>query len=203
MDRLFGKSKKEAPKAPVQEEKYDINAHNVKLDSKTNEMDAKLRKIEDEIKIYYDKLKKTNISSEKEYIKGRLRNLLMQRKMVEQQMGRYFNQKMMVDKVQFNAEAIQDTINMGKFLDQTNKVQQQQLQNFDMDKIQDAMEDMEERAWENDRIAEVINQDIMNVADPDIDDQLANLENELDVQKLMEQDDKKNQNFKYNPLADL
>ena len=203
MDRLFGKGKKEAPKVQAPEEKYDINAHTTKLDSKTTELDVKLKKIEDDIRMYYDKLKKTNVSSEKEYIKGRLRNMLMQRKMIEQQMGRYFNQKMMVDKVQYNQEMIQDTINMGKFLDQTNKAQTQAMKNFDIDKVQDAMEDMEERAWENDRMAEIVNQDLMNVNDPDIDDQLENLENELDVQQLMQQDNSKNQNFKYNPLSDL
>ena len=77
------------------------------------------------------------------------------------------------------------------------------MKNFDIDKVQDAMEDMEERAWENDRMAEIVNQDLMNVNDPDIDDQLENLENELDVQQLMQQDNSKNQNFKYNPLSDL
>ena len=142
MDRLFGTKKKEAPKVQPPEEKYDINAHTTKLDSKTTELDIKLKKIEDDIRMYYDKLKKTNISSEKEYIKGRLRNMLMQRKMIEQQMGRYFNQKMMVDKVQYNQEMIQDTINMGKFLDQTNKAQSQAMKNFDIDKVQDAMEDI-------------------------------------------------------------
>lgn len=203
MNRLFGSKKKEAPKVEAPAPAYDINQHTTKLDAKTTELDTKLRKIEDEIRVYYDKLKKTNVTSEKEYIKGRLRNLLMQRKMIEQQMGRYFNQKMMVDKVQYNQEMVQDTINMGKFLEQTNKVQETAMKNFDIDKVQDAMEDMEDRAWESDRLAQIVNQDLMNVNDPDIDDQLENLENELDVQQLMQQDNSKNQNFKYNPLSDL
>ena len=166
-------------------------------------MDAKLKKIEEEIRIYYDKLKKTVVMSEKNYIKNRLKNLLMQRKMVEQQMNRYFGQKMMVDKVQYNQEVMQDTMQMANFVQQTNKVQQQQLKQFDMDKFQDAMEDMEEAAWENDRIAETMNQDMYNQNDLELEDELEGLENQLDVQAMMEKDNSKNQNFKYNPLADL
>ena len=141
--------------------------------------------------------------SEKNYIKNRLKNLLMQRKMVEQQMNRYFGQKMMVDKVQYNQEVMQDTMQMANFVQQTNKVQQQQLKQFDMDKFQDAMEDMEEAAWENDRIAETMNQDMYNQNDLELEDELEGLENQLDVQAMMEKDNSKNQNFKYNPLADL
>ena len=203
MKNLFGTQKKEAPKLVAPEEKYDINAHTAKLDSKTTEIDTKLKKIEEDIKIYYDKLKKTNVTSEKTYIKSRLKNLLMQRKMLEQQMNRFFGQKMMVDKVQNNSEMVQDTLNMGKFLQQTNKVQETQLKNFDLDKVQDAMEDMEERAWENERMADVINQDFMNQNEGEFDEELDNLENELDVQMLMNQDNTKNQNFKYNPLSEM
>ena len=201
MKNLFGTTKKEQPKP--EEPKYDINAHTAKLDSKTTDLDAKLKKIEEEIRIYYDKLKKTVVMSEKNYIKNRLKNLLMQRKMVEQQMNRYFGQKMMVDKVQYNQEVMQDTMQMANFVQQTNKVQQQQLKQFDMDKFQDAMEDMEEAAWENDRIAETMNQDMYNQNDLELEDELEGLENQLDVQAMMEKDNSKNQNFKYNPLADL
>ena len=203
MNRLFGTTKKEAPKPEVVEEKYEIAHHTAKLDSKTTELDVKLKKIEDEIRVYYDKLKKTAVASEKNYIKNRLKNLLVQRKMVEGQMNRYFGQKMMVDKVQFNQESIQDTINMAKFVDQTNKVQEQQMKKFDIDKFQDAMEDMEDRAYENDRLADIVNQDYLNQNDTELDDELEGLENQLDVQAMMQQDNSKNQNFKYNPLSEL
>ena len=202
MNRLFGNTKKEQPKVQPVEEKYDITQHTAKLDSKTTELDSKLKKLEDEIREYHAKLKKTVVVSEQNYLKGRLKNLLMQRKMIEQQMNRYFGQKMMVDKVQYNHEMVQDTINMGKFLDQTNKVQQQQLKNFDIDKMQDVMEDMEERAWENDRLADIVNQDFTNQNDLELDDELEGLEAQLDVQAMMQQDNTKNKNFKYNPLSD-
>ena len=124
----------------------------------------------------------------------------MRRKMFENQVNRYSNQKMMMDKVQYNQETVQDTIEMGNYLQQTNKVQQQAMKNIDIDKIQDAMEDMEDLAWENDRLAEVMNQNFNVDVDEGLEDELANLENELAVQEMINTD-KRTDKGTYNPLA--
>jgi hypothetical protein len=42
---------------------------------------------------------------------------------MENQINRYSNQKMMMDKVQYNHDTVQDTIEMGRYLEQTNKIQ--------------------------------------------------------------------------------
>ncbi len=198
MQRLFGAKKKEEPKVEPKVEPFDLGQHTAKLDVKTNETDAKLKQLEDEIKLYYQKLKATTITSEKNYIKNRLKNLLMRRKMMENQINRYSNQKMMMDKVQYNHDTVQDTIEMGRYLEQTNKIQQQAMKNIDIDKIQDAMEDMEELAWENDRLAEIMNQNFDVNVDEGLEDELANLENELELQEVMKAQSK--DKATYNPL---
>ncbi len=119
---------------------------------------------------------------------------------METQMNRYSNQKMMLDKVQYNHDSVQDTLEMGKYLEHTNKVQQQAMKNFDIDKIQDAMDDMEDLAWENDRMAEIMNQNYDVEIDAGLEDELANLENELEVQEMMQAKNNQQQNT-YNPLA--
>ncbi len=200
MQRLFGAKKKEAPKVEPVVEPFDLGKHVAKIDVKTNEADSKLKQLEEEIKLYYQKLRATNVTSEKNYIKNRLKNLLMRRKMMETQMNRYSNQKMMLDKVQYNHDSVQDTLEMGKYLEHTNKVQQQAMKNFDIDKIQDAMDDMEDLAWENDRMAEIMNQNYDVEMDAGLEDELANLENELEVQEMMQAKNNQQQNT-YNPLA--
>jgi len=198
MQRLFGAKKKEEPKVEPKVEPYDIGKHTAKLDVKSNEADTKLKQLEDEIKLYYQKLRATTVTSEKNYIKNRLKNLLMRRKMMENQLNRYSNQKMMMDKVQYNQETVQDTIEMGRYLEQTNKIQQQAMKNIDIDKIQDAMEDMEDLAWENDRLAEIMNQNFDVNVDEGLEDELANLENELELQEMMKVQSK--DKASYNPL---
>ncbi len=201
MQRLFGAKKKEEPKVEQKIEPYDIGKHSAKLDVKTNETDEKMKQLEDEIRLNYQKLKATAITSEKTYIKNRLKNLLMRRKMLENQMNRFTNQKMMIDKAHYNMESVNDTIEMGKFLQQTNQVQKQAMKNIDFDKIQDAMEDMEDLAYENDRLAEIMNQNFDVEVDDNLEDELANLENELEVQEMMKVQNK-NGNVSYNPLND-
>ncbi len=198
MQRLFGAKKKEEPKVEPKVEPYDLGKHTAKLDAKANEADSKLKQLEDEIKLYYQKLRATTVTSEKNYIKNRLKNLLMRRKMMENQLNRYSNQKMMIDKVQYNQDTVQDTIEMGRYLEQTNKIQQQAMKNIDIDKIQDAMEDMEDLAWENDRLAEIMNQNFDVNVDEGLEDELANLENELELQEMIKVQSK--DKASYNPL---
>jgi len=198
MQRLFGAKKKEEPKVEPKVEPYDLGKHTAKLDAKANEADSKLKQLEDEIKLYYQKLRATTVTSEKNYIKNRLKNLLMRRKMMENQLNRYSNQKMMMDKVQYNQDTVQDTIEMGRYLEQTNKIQQQAMKNIDIDKIQDAMEDMEDLAWENDRLAEIMNQNFDVNVDEGLEDELANLENELELQEMIKVQSK--DKASYNPL---
>ena len=204
MDRFFGK-KKETKSQPQPQQtqakpKFNMDQRLVEMDQKEEQLDTKMKTLEADIRIHYEKLKRTNLTSEKTYLKNRLKNLLMKRKQIESQLSRLNNQKMMMDKVSFNQQNIQDTIEMGNHMRELNKVQKEQLEQMDFDQIQDTFEEMEELAWENDRINDMMNQNFDVDVDEDLDEELENLENELEVQDMMNRQKNMNSNAKYDPL---
>ena len=205
MDLFFGKPKATPPPKTgntmtTKKTDYSVERRTAELDVKCDELESKLKTMETDIKCYYEKLKRTNLTSEKNYLKGRLKNLLMRRKQIEHQLGRYNGQKMMMDKVVFNQQNVQDTLEMAHHMRQVNEVQQKQLDTLDFDQIQDTFEEMEELAWENERIAELVNQNYEVDMDEDLDAELENLENELEVQDMMKRQQDLNQDQNYDPL---
>ena len=119
----------------------------------------------------------------------------MKRKNLEGMLNRYSNQKMMFDKIQYNKETVEDTIEMAKYMKDANDAQKQAMEQIDFDKFQDHIEDMEDLAYENDRIAEMMNDNFDVQVDEDLDAELENLENELAVEEMM----KVNQKSSVNP----
>lgn len=197
MRRLFGGKKKKEVVAPVNKDPFDFTKHQAKLEGHTDGISSKLEKVEVEIKAKYAKLKRTAINSEKKYIKSRLKQLLMKRKHLQAQLNRYTNQEMMIDKIKYNKETIDDTIEMGKYMKEANQVQKNAMKNFNMDEFQDNIDDMQELAYENDEIAELMNDQFDMDVDEDLDAELENLENELEVQEMMKDDNKNVQTNKY------
>ncbi len=185
MRRLFGRKKKKVVEPPKPKDPFNFDKHQNKVDGMCDKTNDKLAKVQEEIQVLYSKMKKTAIRSEKTYIKNRLKQLLMKRKHLTKQLSRYTNQQMMVDKVKYNKEMVDDTMEMGKCLKDANETQQEAMKNFDIDEFQDAMEDMEDLAYENDRIAEMVNEQFDVEVDDDLDEELADLENELEVQEMM------------------
>ena len=205
MEHFFGKKPSNGPKKTEtniasKQTEYSLGKRTGELEAKCDQLETKLKMLETDIKGYYEKMKRTNLTSEKNYLKGRLKNLLMKRKQIEHQMSRYNGQRMMMDKVQFNQENVQDTLDMATHMKQINEVQKKQIDNMDMDAIQDTFEEMEELAWENDRIADMMNQNYEVDMDEDLDDELENLENELAVQDMMNNNSVNEQTQGYDPL---
>ena len=187
MNRLFGKGKKKVEEAPPANprEPFDLNKHTQKLDTKSDDLERRMREVEAEIRGYYAKLKTTALTSEKTFIKARLKNLLMKRKNLEGMLNRYSNQKMMFDKIAYNKETVEDTIEMARYMKDANDAQKKAMDGIDFDKFADQLEDMQDLAYENDRIAEMMNDNFDVEVDEDLDAELENLENELAVEEMM------------------
>ena len=64
---------------------------------------------------------------------------------------------MMFDRIKYNKETVEDTIEMGKYLKEANQAQKEAMKHFDIDEFQDHIDDMEELANENNEIAELMN----------------------------------------------
>ena len=207
MDLFFGAKKPNPPKAKAtnaeilpKKQTYSIEKRTLVLDSKCDELETKLKTLETDIKTYYQKLKSTHLTSEKKYLKNRLKALLMKRKQIEHQLNRYNSQRMMMDQVGFNQQNIQDTIEMGKQMKETNEIQREQMDNMDTDAILDTFEEMEEMAWEMGQINELMNQQFDVDMDEDLEDELENLENELEVDDMMKRQQVANDKEGYDPL---
>lgn len=186
MQRLFGKGKKKEEAPPENpKQPFDFNKHTEKLDTKVDDMEKRMKDLEGEIRQYYQKLKTTAVSSEKAYLKTRLKNLLMKRKNLEGMLNRYSNQKMMFDKIAYNKETVEDTMEMARYMKDAVDVQKKAMEQIDYDKFQDHLEDMEDLAYENDRMAEMMNDNFDVQVDEDLDAELENLENELSVEEMM------------------
>ena len=204
MDRFFGRGKP-APKKPqeslpTKKTDYNIGKRTAEIDSKCDQLEGKLKTMETDIKCYYDKLKRTNLKSEKNYLKGRLKNLLMRRKQIEHQLSNYNSQRMRMDRVQFNQQNIQDTLEMAKHMKEMNNVQREQLDNMDFDEIQDTFEEMEELMHDNQYLNELVDQNYDVDMDEDLEEELANLETELEVQDMMKRQNEMNTQHGYDPL---
>ena len=121
MDRFFGRGKPEPKKQqetiPTKKTEFNMGKRTAEIDSKCDQLETKLKTLETDIKCYYDKLKRTNLKSEKNYLKGRIKNLLMRRKQIEHQLSNYNGQRMRMDRVQFAQQNIQDTLEMANHMD--------------------------------------------------------------------------------------
>ena len=201
MRRLFGGKKKEEVKAPAPPEpQVNLEEHVAKTEAKLSGIEAQLKPLEDEIRQLYGKYKSTTLTSEKQYIKTRLAQKLAKRQQLTQQLTRQANSLGMMTKIQANIDNVKETEAMATALRQTNQVMQNQMKRVDYDQFRDNIDDMNELAHENDMLAQEINDQFeMNITD-DVDEQLANMENELQLQEVMNKKGEQYGGNTYDPL---
>merc|ERR1711904_736793 len=116
------------------------------------------------------------------------------KKMYEGQMGHYHNSQNALDNVAFTNENIQNTLEMCEVLKESNDIQQKQMQKLDMDQMADIMMEQREMQME----AELINQEMHAHMDNDYDEddldmELAEMENDMQLQNMMGQQPQMNQ----------
>ena len=196
MKRLFGSKKKETPVCPPIV--FNPQEHAAKLDAKLSETDNKIKQLDLDIQMYHQKYKSAKTSSEKQYLEQRLKNLLARRKMISSQGNRLNNNLMMMERVSNNLETANDMISMGQYMEIAVNAQKNAMKNFNFDKFQDQMDDVEDLARESDYINDIMNRDF----EVDIDDEL-NAEFEA-LDEYYADDKNKNVNLNiskpYNPL---
>ena len=187
MNRLFGKKKKkvkeQAPENPA--EPFNLDKANQEIGLRANETTRKLEETEKEIIKFMKQYKSTGVSSQKQYLKGRIVMLQRKRKHLEQQLKGQMNRQMVLDQVKFNKETIDETANMAKFMKETNKVTQQAMKQVDYDEYMDNIEDMQEMAYENQQINDMLTDNYAMDFEEDFDAELENLENELALDEMM------------------
>ena len=157
------------------------------MDNRIGDMQNKIQELDTQIKDLYMKARSSR-GSEQKYVKQRLLQLLKKKKMYEGQMGHYYNSQNALDNVAFTNENIANTLDMCNVLKETNEIQAKQMQKMDMDQMADIMDQQREMQMD----AEMINQEMNAYMDNDYDEddlgeELAEIENDMQLQNMMGQ----------------
>merc|ERR1712130_1044109 len=108
--------------------------------------------------------------------------------MYEQQMTHYYNSQNMLNNVAFTNENIQNTIDMADALKEANTVQKQAMKNIDMDEMMDIQDEQREMMWDVQMMNEEMNRNYdCDYDEDDLDEELAEIENDMQLQNMMGQ----------------
>lgn len=138
--RLFSfKKKKVPPPSPSVEEASE------KLNKRGDVINEKVKKLDAELSIYKEQLKKTRPGQTQNAIKARAMRVLKQKKMYEGQRDMLYNQAFSLDQVSFASEGIKDAQHTIAAVTVGNKELTATLKRLtidDVDKVQDDIQDL-------------------------------------------------------------
>lgn len=138
MKRLF-RSRKEKPPPPSVEEASG------KLSKRGDVINEKIKKLDSELSIFKEQIKKTRAGPSQNALKSRALRLLKQKKMYEGQRDMLYNQAFSLDQVSFTSEGIKDAQQTMVAMKVSNKDLSGTLQALkmeDIDKMQDEIQDL-------------------------------------------------------------
>ena len=182
----------------------DLYAQSQKMDNRIVDMQNKIKGLDEEIKGLYLKAKNSR-GSEQKFVKQRLLQMLKKKKMYEQQVGHYYSSQNAIQNIQFTNENIQNTTEMVDAIKESNQAQKNAMKNVDMDEMADIMADQREMQMEVQMMHEEMNANMDNDYDEDdLDMELAEIENDMQLQGMMGQDPNfnMNQNQQSNQIQD-
>ena len=203
MNRLFGTKKEEAP-APKEQApplppppshptdapapKPDLVQQQQRMDGRIKDMEGKIKELDQEMAPLFQQVKNSRGSQQK-YLKSRLLNMMKKRKMYEQQIGNYYGAQGALDRITFTNENIQNTIEMADALKEANEIQEKAMKKMDLDELAEIQDKQQELMWNVNEFNEQMNNNYdMDVDEDDLDEELAELENDMALQGMMGKD---------------
>jgi len=155
------------------------------VENRVNELDGKMAQMDQEIQSLYLKLRQSR-GNQRDFLKQKLLHLLKRRKMMGSQQKNYFNHQMALDNVAFTQENIQNTMEMATAMKQGYQANMDLMKSVDIDQLADIKADMQDMMWECNQINEQLNYDLEDdVDEDDIDQELADIENDLKLQGML------------------
>ena len=155
------------------------------VENRVNELDGKIAQMDQEIQSLYLKLRQTR-GNQRDFLKQKLLHLLKRRKMMGSQQKNYFSHQMALDNVAFTQENIQNTMEMATAMKQGYQANMEIMKGVDLDQLADIKADMQDMMWECNNINEQLNYDLEDdVDEDDIDQELADIENDLKLQGML------------------
>jgi len=138
MRRVFGKKKAEAPAPSLEDASKGLGG-------RIDQMDAKIASLENELRGYKDKIKKTKSPAAKKQLQKRAMEVLKRKRMYEQERDSISAQAFNIDQTNFSLESAKASIETVAAMKSANKQLKHTLRkDLDIDDIDDLADDMAE-----------------------------------------------------------
>lgn len=176
MDRIFGKKKKAAPAPGL----ADTSAG---LGGRVDEMDKKIAGLEQELRVYKDKIKKARTPAAKQAVQKRAMEVLKRKKMYENQRDMVAGQQFNIDQASFGIESAKANVQTIAAMKGANQELKRTMKNdLNIDDVEDLADDMAEMMEDFNEINEALAMNFSTPADideADLDAELEMLEDEM------------------------
>eukprot|EP01036_Dinobryon_divergens_P028003 gene28003-36883_t len=178
MHRLFGKPRAPPPPGPSLVDASSNITKNI------NELDSKIKSIDDEMRRYKEQLKKTPNNAT---VKKRAMDALKRKKMYESQRDQLAGQQFNLDQTSFAIETVKNTqVTVAAMKDATKtlKMEQKKISLAELEDMQDDMEDLLEDVGE---ISDILGRSYGTpdgIDEDDLDAELACLEDEFESEDV-------------------
>mmetsp|Transcript_113108 Transcript_113108/g.316070 ORF Transcript_113108/g.316070 Transcript_113108/m.316070 type:complete len:222 (-) Transcript_113108:59-724(-) len=177
MNRVFGKKKKAGP-AP------SLDDASSGLGGRVGEMDAKIASLENELRVFKDKIKKATSTAAKNTLQKRAMEVLKRKRMYEGQRDMLAGQQFNIDQASFGIESAKANVQtVAAMKAATTQLKTVMKNDLDIDAIEDMTDDMAELMEDFNEINEALGR---NFATPegldegDLEAELEMLEDELE-----------------------
>ena len=172
MDRIFGKKKQPGPPAP------GLAETSAGLGGRVDEMDQKIAGLEQELRVYKEKIKKARTPAAKQMVQKRAMEVLKRKKMYENQRDMVAGQQFNIDQASFGIESAKANVQTIAAMKNANNELKRTLQkDLNIDDVEDLADDMAEMMDDFNEINEALGR---NFATPDYIDE-ADLDAELEL----------------------
>lgn len=172
MNRVFGKKKAPGPPAP------SLTEVSGSMAGRIDDMEAKIAKLEKELKTYKDKIRSTRSPAVKKNLQKKAMDILKRKRMYEQQRDTIASQQFNIDQASFGIESAKANIGTVAAMKEANAALKQTIkQDLKLDDIEDITDEMADMMDDFNEINEAL---ATNFATPDDVDEI-DLEAELEM----------------------
>mmetsp|Transcript_3744 Transcript_3744/g.9808 ORF Transcript_3744/g.9808 Transcript_3744/m.9808 type:complete len:222 (+) Transcript_3744:161-826(+) len=176
MNRIFGNKKNKAP-AP------GLGDTSAGLGGRVDEMDKKIAGLEQELRVFKDKIKKARSPAAKQALQRRAMEVLKRKKMYESQRDMVAGQQFNVDQAAFGIESAKANVQTIAAMKGANKeLKRTMKKDLNIDDVEDLADDMAEMMEDFNEINEMLGSNFATPHDldeADLDAELEMLEDEM------------------------
>lgn len=177
MDRIFGKKKKAGPPPP------GLNDTSSNLGGRIDEMDKKIASLEQELRVFKDKIKSARTPAAKQAVQRRAMEVLKRKKMYENQRDMIAGQQFNIDQASFGIESAKANVQTIAAMKGANaELKKTMKHDLNIDDVEDLADDMAEMMDDFNEINEALGRNFATpdyIDEADLDAELEMLEDEL------------------------